>query len=250
MQKYIDSINKKLQNTTIENVLEYFLEKYKNDVLFSSSFSAEDQVLTDLIYGIDKNIHIFTLDTGRLYPETYDVMDATNLKYNMKLDVYFPKAKNVQELYKIQGINGHYESKEKRENCCYIRKVEPLKRALKNKKIWITGLRKKQGVSRTKISLVEYDKNFKIIKVNPLIDWSKDDVWSYIKKKNIPYNALHDRGFPSIGCAPCTRAVKDGEDIRSGRWWWENPEHKECGLHKNSKERDAIDRKTNTFKTT
>ena len=232
MQVLIDSINKSLQNATAREVLEYFLKRYNNQVSLSSSFGAEDQVLADLMLSIDKKAQIFTLDTGRLHPETYDVMDATNLKYNIKVDVYFPRTQSVEELYQTQGINGHYESVEKRKNCCFIRKIEPLQRALADVEVWVTGLRSEQSVTRTQMPLVEYDENFKVIKVNPLIHWSEEDVWDYIKKHHVPYNKLHDLGFPSIGCAPCTRAVKEGEDVRSGRWWWENPEHKECGLHK------------------
>jgi phosphoadenosine phosphosulfate reductase len=197
----------------------------------SSSLGAEDQVLTDLMLKIDKNANIFTLDTGRLHPETYDVMDATNLKYGVKINVFFPLNDDVQELYSTQGINGHFESIENRKRCCGIRKIEPLKRALKPLKVWITGLRATQSVTRVDMPVVEWDENFKVIKVNPLINWSEENVWDYIKENNVPYNKLHDQGFPSIGCAPCTRAIKPGEDIRAGRWWWENPEHKECGLH-------------------
>ena len=232
MQILIDTINQKFENATAHEVLTYFLNTYNHKVALSSSLGAEDQILTDLMLKIDVQARIFTLDTGRLHPETYELMDATNLKYNIKMDVYFPETKKVEELYQTQGINGHYESIEKRKNCCFIRKIEPLQRALKDVEVWITGLRSEQSVTRTKMPLVEYDENFKVIKVNPLIDWSEEDVWDYIKKNNVPYNKLHDQGFPSIGCAPCTRAVKDGEDVRSGRWWWENPEHKECGLHK------------------
>jgi len=232
MQILIDTINQKFENATAHEVLTYFLNTYNHKVALSSSLGAEDQILTDLMLKIDVQARIFTLDTGRLHPETYELMDATNLKYNIKMDVYFPETKKVEELYQTQGINGHYESIEKRKNCCFIRKIEPLQRALKDVEVWITGLRSEQSVTRTQMPLVEYDENFKVIKVNPLIDWSEEDVWDYIKKNNVPYNKLHDQGFPSIGCAPCTRAVKDGEDVRSGRWWWENPEHKECGLHK------------------
>ncbi len=232
MQILIDIINQKLENATTHEVLTYFLNTYSHKVALSSSLGAEDQVLTDLMLKIDAQAHVFTLDTGRLHPETYEVMDATNLKYNIKMDVYFPASKKVEELYQIQGINGHYESIDKRKHCCFIRKIEPLQRALKDVEVWITGLRSEQSVTRTQMPLVEYEENFKVIKVNPLIYWSEKDVWNYIKKNNVPYNNLHDQGFPSIGCAPCTRAVKDGEDVRSGRWWWENQEHKECGLHK------------------
>ncbi|MCG3702681.1 phosphoadenylyl-sulfate reductase [Aliarcobacter butzleri] len=227
----LKNINKELENKTTIDVIAYFLDNFKN-VALSSSLAAEDQVLTDILLKKNKNASIFTLDTGRLHPETYDVMDATNLKYGIKIDVFFPDNENVQKLYKTQGVNGHYESIENRKNCCNIRKIEPLKRALKDVEVWVTGLRASQSVTRTDMPLVEWDENFNVIKVNPLINWSQEDVWDYIKINKVPYNKLHDQGFPSIGCAPCTRAIKDGEDIRAGRWWWENPEHKECGLHK------------------
>lgn len=229
--KLVESIKKDIQNLNTENLIKYFINNFKN-IALSSSLAAEDQVLTDIIFKIDKNVRVFTLDTGRLHPETYDVMDATNLKYQVKIDVLFPNLQDVEKLYKTQGINGHYESIENRKACCNIRKIEPLKRALKGVEVWITGLRSAQSITRANMPLVEWDENFKVIKVNPLISWSESDVWDYIKKNRVPYNKLHDKGFPSIGCAPCTRAIKDGEDIRAGRWWWENPEHKECGLHK------------------
>lgn len=227
----IEELNKRFKDSKPEEVLEYFLKEFKQDVALSSSFGAEDQVLTDIILKLDKEANIFTLDTGRLHPETYDVMDATNLKYGTKVNVFFPKNEDVEDLYQIQGINGHFESIENRKRCCGIRKMEPLKRALAPLKVWITGLRASQSVTRTDMPVIEYDDNFKVIKINPLILWSEEDVWNYIKTNNVPYNKLHDQGFPSIGCAPCTRPVKAGEDVRSGRWWWENPEHKECGLH-------------------
>lgn len=227
----VEELNKRFENSKPQEVLKYFLEEFKQEAALSSSFGAEDQVLTDMILKLDKKANIFTLDTGRLHPETYDVMDATNLKYGVKVNVFFPKNEDIQDLYTLQGINGHFESIENRKRCCGIRKMEPLKRALNPLKVWITGLRAAQSVTRTEMPVIEYDENFNVIKVNPLINWSEDDVWDYIKKNNVPYNKLHDQGFPSIGCAPCTRPVKAGEDIRSGRWWWENPEHKECGLH-------------------
>ena len=231
-EELVDRLNKELANKTTQEVVKYFLTHYKYSSALSSSLAVEDQVLTDIILKKYKSAKIFTLDTGRLHPETYDVMDATNLKYNIKIDVYFPNETDVQQLYKTQGVNGQYESIENRKTCCGIRKIEPLKRALKGLDIWFTGLRAAQSVTRTDIKLVEWDAGFNLIKVNALIDWNEDDVWNYIKENKIPYNKLHDKGFPSIGCTPCTRAVKDGEDIRAGRWWWENPEHKECGLHK------------------
>jgi len=227
----VETINKKLENQSAQDIISYFVKNFKY-IALSSSLAAEDQVLTDILSKINKNISIFTLDTGRLHPETYDVMDATNLKYGIKIDVFFPKFEKVQELYQTQGINGHYENIENRKNCCNIRKIEPLKRALKGVEVWITGLRATQSITRANMPLVEWDSNFKVIKLNPLINWEEKDVWNYIKTNKVPYNKLHDKGYPSIGCAPCTKAIKDGEDIRAGRWWWENPEHKECGLHK------------------
>lgn len=227
----INSLNEQLAEKSPQEILEYFLNEYGDKAALSSSFGAEDQVLTDMLLKLNKEANIFTLDTGRLHPETYSVMDATNLKYGVKVNVFFPKNEAVQELYAKQGINGFYESIENRKACCGARKIEPLQRALKPLEVWITGLRAAQSVTRTETPVVEYDANFEVIKINPLINWSEDDVWDYIKSNNVPYNKLHDQGFPSIGCAPCTRAVAKGADIRSGRWWWENPEHKECGLH-------------------
>ncbi len=227
----INSLNEQFRGKTPQEILEYFLNEYGDKAALSSSFGAEDQVLTDMLLKLNKEANIFTLDTGRLHPETYSVMDATNLKYGVKVNVFFPKNEAVQELYAKQGINGFYESIENRKACCGARKIEPLQRALKPLEVWITGLRAAQSVTRTETPIVEYDANFEVIKINPLINWSEDDVWDYIKSNNVPYNKLHDQGFPSIGCAPCTRAVAKGADIRSGRWWWENPEHKECGLH-------------------
>ena len=230
-KELVEKLNKELENKSTQEVVEFFFKNFEK-VALSSSLAAEDQVLTDLMLKENKNATIFTLDTGRLHPETYDVMDATNLKYGVKIDVFFPLNEKVQELYQTQGINGHYESIENRKNCCNIRKIEPLKRALRGLDVWITGLRAAQSATRVDMPLVEWDENFKVIKVNPLINWSEENVWDYIKTNKVPYNKLHDKGFPSIGCAPCTRAIKDGEDIRAGRWWWEDPSHKECGLHK------------------
>ncbi|NQY20190.1 MAG: phosphoadenylyl-sulfate reductase [Campylobacteraceae bacterium] len=227
----IEELNKKFKDSSAEDVLEYFLKEYGDLAALSSSFGAEDQVLTHMMLELDKKAHIFTLDTGRLHPETYSVMDATNLKYGTKVKVFFPQTEDVQKLYETQGINGFYESIENRKTCCFIRKIEPLKRALKPLKVWITGLRADQSITRESLDIIEFDEANDVIKVNPLLLWSEKEVWNYIKENRVPYNKLHDQGFPSIGCAPCTRPVKAGEDIRSGRWWWENPEHKECGLH-------------------
>ncbi len=227
----LKEIEEKILSLNTSDLIKYILKNH-NNIALSSSLSVEDQVLTDMIFKVDKNSKVFTLDTGRLHSETYKVLDETNLKYGVKLDVYFPQNSDVENLYKPQGVNGHFESIDNRKNCCNIRKIEPLKRALKGVDIWITGLRASQSVTRTNMPIIEWDENFKVIKLNPLINWSEEDIWDYIKTNKVPYNKLHDIGYPSIGCEPCTRAVKDGEDIRAGRWWWENPEHKECGLHK------------------
>ena len=227
----IKNIEEKILSLNTIDLIKYILENHKN-VALSSSLGAEDQVLTDMIFKIDKNSKVFTLDTGRLHSETYKVMDETNLKYGVKLEVFFPKFEDVEKLYLTQGVNGHFESIDNRKNCCNIRKIEPLKRALKGVDIWITGLRASQSVTRTNLPIIEWDENFKVIKLNPLINWNEEQVWEYIKLNKVPYNKLHDQGYPSIGCEPCTRAIKPGEDIRAGRWWWEDPEHKECGLHK------------------
>jgi len=226
----IEELNKKFKNSSPEEVLEYFLSK-NNNIALSSSFGAEDQVLTHMMLKIKNDANIFTLDTGRLPYETYDVMDRTNLKYNIKVNVFFPNSDNVEKLYQKQGINGFYESVENRKNCCFVRKLEPLKRALENVDIWVTGLRAEQSITRKDMQMFEYDESNDLIKLNPLINFTEKQVWDYILKNNVPFNKLHSQGYPSIGCAPCTRAIKEGEDIRSGRWWWENPEHKECGLH-------------------
>jgi len=231
MKENIDLLNKKFENAPIEEVLKYFLSTYSEKIALASSLGAEDQVLTDLLLKQDAKAKIFTLDTGRLYEQTYKVMDLTNRKYNIKIDVLFPHAKDVETLYQTQGINGFKESIENRKECCHIRKIAPLKRALSTLDVWITGLRRSQSQTRESMKLVEFDEGNNLIKINPLIEWSEEEVWDYLKKHKVPYNELHEQGFPSIGCAPCTRAIAAGEDIRSGRWWWESPEHKECGLH-------------------
>jgi len=231
MKKNISKLNEQFRTSSIHEVLDYFLCNHRGKIAQASSLGAEDQVLTDLILKKDKNVKVFTLDTGRLHEQTYQVMDETNKKYQIKMDVYYPDYKNIQQLYKDQGINGFKESVENRKTCCYMRKIEPLKRALRGLDVWITGLRKSQSQTREEMQLIEWDEGNNLIKVNPLIEWSEEGIWDYIEKNNVPYNQLHKQGYPSIGCQPCTRAIKEGEDIRAGRWWWENPEHKECGLH-------------------
>ncbi len=181
------------------------------------------------------DVGIFTIDTGRLPQETYDAMQATIAKYDFRYDVLFPDAQQVAELVGEYGPNLFYDSADLRKKCCDIRKVVPLKKKLGTLKAWICGLRKEQSVTRSDVAAVEWDAANGLVKINPIIDWTGDQVWEYIKKNEIPYNKLHDKGYPSIGCAPCTRAVAPGEDVRAGRWWWEDPQHKECGLHKRKK---------------
>lgn len=231
MREKIEKINAEFKDANTKKIVEYFLKIYKGKIALSSSFGAEDQVLSDMILKIDDSVEIFTLDTGRLPQQTYDVMDRTNLKYKTKIRVYFPDSRDIEKLYYKQGFNGFYNSVENRKECCFVRKIAPLKRALKNIDVWITGLRAEQSPTREDMQILEWDESNGVIKFNPLIFWSESDVWNYIRENKVPYNYLHDEGYPSIGCAPCTRAVEAGADIRSGRWWWENPEHKECGLH-------------------
>jgi phosphoadenosine phosphosulfate reductase len=224
--------NDSLADKTPEQVLEFFIKHFGEKIAFSSSLGLEDQVITHMICGIEKKTKIFTLDTGRIFPETYSLISRTNERYDITMQVYFPNADNVERMVNTKGINLFYESIENRKECCNIRKIEPLKRAFKGLDAWICGLRKSQSVTRADMNLVEWDANNNLIKINPIINWSNHDVLDFISLNKIPYNVLHDKGFPSIGCQPCTRAVKPGEDIRAGRWWWENPEQKECGLHK------------------
>jgi len=232
LQNKIQQLNRELQNASIHEVLEFFLHEYKGKIVFSTSMGAEDQVITQMIAGFDNKPRVFTLDTGRLFQETYDLIETTVARYKINIEIMFPDNTLVQEMVMAHGINLFYQSIEYRKLCCHIRKIEPLTRALKGAEVWISGLRNEQSVTRTDIQLVEWDDKFKIIKINPLKSWTEDQLWDYIQKNQIPYSPLHDQGYPSIGCRPCTRSVKPGEDIRAGRWWWEQPEMKECGLHK------------------
>ena len=219
------------QGKSTQEVLEYFLNTLHVKIAFASSLGVEDQVLSDLLYKTRKGARIFTLDTGRLPAETYALLEKTRTHYGKPLDVFFPKAELVEPLVSEKGMFSFYTSIEERKACCYVRKIEPLKRALAGLDVWITGLRRAQSVTREQMECIEWDEANGLVKLNPLIEWSEEEVWDYVRAHNVPVNALHAKGYPSIGCAPCTRAVKEGEDVRSGRWWWENPEHKECGLH-------------------
>lgn len=211
------------------------LEKIATDyapAVFANSLGAEDMVITDLIAKFNVDITLFSLDTGRLPADTYTLMQETGKKYpTHPIQVYFPNTEETEQFVANNGINAFYDSVELRKECCAIRKIRPLKRALADKKAWITGLRREQSPTRTDLGDTEYDDGNGLWKFNPLIEWTEKEVWEYIRANNIPYNALHDKHYPSIGCAPCTRAISIGEDVRAGRWWWENPETKECGLH-------------------
>lgn len=232
----IKSLNRQAKGMTAEGVIELAESFFDQKIVFASSLGEEDQVITDMIARVAPSICVFTLDTGRLYQETYDLLAKTRKKYhNLRFKVYFPDAKAVEEMVAAQGINLFYESVENRKLCCNVRKVEPLRRALSDVDAWVVGLRKEQAVTRSAIQIFEWDAANNKIKINPLADWTLDQVHQYIKEHKVDVNPLHARGFISIGCAPCTRAVKPGEDIRAGRWWWENPEQKECGLHNNPK---------------
>ncbi len=199
--------------------------------VFASSLAAEDMVLTDLILKAGLPIGIFSLETGRLHPETLAVLDQVKATYGYDVKLYKPQAEAVEGYVTANGENAFYNSVEMRRECCRIRKVEPLGRALAGNKAWVTGQRRAQSTTRAELDIQEDDPAHGMTKFNPLADWSEQDVWNYIRDNKVPYNALHDQGFPSIGCAPCTRAVQPGEDVRAGRWWWENPDSKECGLH-------------------
>jgi len=207
------------------------VNKSYTPVVFANSFGAEDMVLTDLIGRNFPNISMFTLDTERLPEETHSLMKEVEDRYNIETKIYFPESVAVKKYVVENGLNGFYDSIAKRKACCFMRKVEPLKRALKDKRAWITGLRRDQALTRRDLEESEFDADNGLQKISPLLNWSLSDVWAYIKDFNTPYNALHDQGYSSIGCAPCTRAITLGEDVRAGRWWWEDPETKECGLH-------------------
>jgi len=202
-----------------------------NAITFANSYGAEDMVLTDIIAKENLSIEIFSLDTGRLPAETYTLMGDVESAYNTKPVVFFPKHEAVEDYVRTKGINAFYESIDLRKACCYMRKVEPLQRALSGKQAWVTGMRAEQATTRSSLPTREYDAGNKLEKYNPLSDWTEQEVWAYIRMFDVPYNELHDQFYPSIGCAPCTRAVAIGEDVRAGRWWWEDPQNKECGLH-------------------
>ncbi len=230
-EKLVSQIIAETAGFEAEKLLAYVVGKFGGKVALASSFGAEDQVLTDMLCNVTDEPVIFTLDTGRVPQESYDTAQRTREKYGIMIEFLFPDYRKVEEMENQFGPNLFYESIENRKLCCKIRKIEPLKRKLAGLDAWICGLRAQQSVTRTAQAKVEWDHAFDLIKICPLADWSTEHVWEYIREHDVPYNKLHDKGYPSIGCEPCTRAVKPGEDIRAGRWWWEEPIHKECGLH-------------------
>jgi phosphoadenosine phosphosulfate reductase len=219
-----------LENLDLLASLRLVSEKYPNKVVFSTSFGQEDQVITDAIFKNGLAIQVFTLDTGRLFPETYELMDKTKARYKATFKTYFPDTEEVEQFVESKGFNSFYESVENRKACCGIRKIVGLKRALKGNEVWITGLRAEQSDNRSSMSIWEYDGGNQIFKFNPLVNWSFEQMETYLKDNNVPQNSLHKKGFVSIGCQPCTRAIGPGEHPRAGRWWWEESQ-KECGLH-------------------
>jgi phosphoadenosine phosphosulfate reductase len=230
MVKNLEAIEAQLAQCSPTVGLTLIAELFPGKVTFSTSLGQEDQVITELIASKNLPIQIFSLDTGRLFPETLDLLARTEAKYQTRISLYYPETSSVENLVAEIGINGFYDSVENRKSCCYVRKVEPLKRALAGNDVWITGLRAEQSANRSEMKRLEWDEANQILKYNPLLDWSFEELISYIETNKIPYNTLHDQGFISIGCAPCTRAISPGEDPRAGRWWWEESK-KECGLH-------------------
>ncbi len=226
-------LGKKIDGLTISDSLRLLTELHPGQVCFSTSFSVEDQVILHHIVSAGLPIKIFTLDTGRIFSETYAVWTATQEKYGIHIEAYAPNAQHLEVFVNEKGPNAFYESVNNRKECCYIRKVEPLKRALAGQKIWVTGIRAEHSDNRSLLQAIEWDEGNQLHKYNPLLSWTTEEVKGYISDQGIPYNVLHDRGFVSIGCQPCTRAVQPGESFRAGRWWWEDADKKECGLHSN-----------------
>lgn len=227
----INELNERFSKLGAMDCISECIKLFGSKLVFASSLGAEDQVITYMISKIDKSTKIITLDTGRVFPETYDLLHRTINRYSVEIKSYYPDTLEVENMVNTHGINLFYESIENRKLCCTIRKINPLKRALQGAQAWMTGLRSEQSVTRAGMNIVEWDEANHMMKINPLWNWSESMVWDYIKEHDIPFNKLHENGFPSIGCQPCTRAISAGEDLRAGRWWWELPQSKECGLH-------------------
>jgi phosphoadenosine phosphosulfate reductase len=231
----ISIISELINGKTETEAIKTLAETFPGKVVFSTSLSYEDQIITHFIYSNNLPVKIFTLETGRLFKETLDLLSATNSFYKKQIEVFYPKKQVVENLEKEKGLFSFYDSTDNRKECCNIRKVEPLMRALAGNEIWITGIRSEQSVGRNEMPQVEWDNANQIVKFHPILHWSFEEIKTFVNLHNIPYNPMHERGFVSIGCEPCTRAIKPGEDFRAGRWWWENSSAKECGLHENKK---------------
>lgn len=231
MNETLASLNAAIEGKSEIESLAILADLFPGEVVFSTSLGYEDQVISDLILKNNINIGIFTLDTGRLFAETYMTLQKTNNRYDTKIKVYYPQTDAVENMVSTKGPLSFYESIENRKECCFIRKVEPLNRALKGAKIWVTGIRAEQSGNRHDMPRLEWDEAHQLFKFHPILHWTFEEVKHYVKSNGIPYNPLHDKGFVSIGCAPCTRAIQEGEDFRAGRWWWEDESKKECGLH-------------------
>ena len=227
----IEQLKHELKGLDALHILQHINLKYGSKAVFSTSFGIEDQVVTHLLATMQSSVELFTLETGRLFPETYYVWNRTLDRYKLVIKTFFPQAVAVQDMVTEKGPSSFYESVDNRKECCFIRKIEPLQRAVKGYDVWITGIRADQSSNREDMDFIEWDDINKIIKIHPLFHWTLSDVESFLKDNNVPYNPLHDKGFPSIGCQPCTRAIQPGDDFRAGRWWWEDKSKKECGLH-------------------
>lgn len=221
----------RLESYPAKDLVGWALERYGRKVALASSLSAEDMVVLHLMVELRSDARVFTLDTGRLPQETYALIDRVRERMGIRMEVFFPDAQAVEQMVNGKGLNLFYQSLENRHECCRVRKVEPLNRALGGLSAWITGLRREQAVTRCQLRKAEWDDEHGSLKLNPIADWTHDEVWAYIRKHDVPFHPWHSKGYPSLGCLPCTRAVQPGEDIRAGRWWWERPEQKECGLH-------------------
>lgn len=236
----VETLDRRLAHCSPEEVLRWASDTFGSRVALASSFGAEDMVLIDVLSRVRPGPGVFAIDTGRLHEATYEVMERVRERYGVTIQVFCPQRESVEALEREHGFYSFRTSLEARHACCNVRKVEPLQRALSRLDAWITGLRREQSVTRQQLAVVEHDEaHGGILKLNPLADWTNDQVWDYLRQHRVPYNRLHDEGYPSIGCEPCTRAVKPGEHPRSGRWWWESPEHKECGLHVRASSADA-----------
>lgn len=231
MSRDLPQLQEQLKDLPPERLLEYVARHFNGRIAFATSLGLEDQVLAHMIHALGLAIPIFTLDTGRLPDQTYQTLAATEERLGLRIEVLFPDAAEVERMVAQRGVNLFRCSVEDRKLCCRVRKVLPLQRRLAGLEAWVTGLRRQQAVTRDDLSAVQWDDANGLLKISPLADWTTEQVWQYIRDHNVPYNKLHDEGYPSVGCAPCTRATGKGEDIRAGRWWWEQPEHKECGLH-------------------